>query len=172
MIVTMMDRAKIRPGFTCQQHSCHSRLCSDRQTAKCWMKPHMSHNIQSHTKQKYQERNFTCYWRQFAHKHTRLLSDNYASAVLGLATGPSSPWFWVIALESLYKCERQRETNDKLFMHSDTRINGGDSQPFRAKKQKRFELDNRVYTHIHTRLIRVESEYHRARNLKAREKVR
>ncbi len=171
MIVTMMDRAKIRPGFTCQKHSGHSRLCSDRQTAKCWMKPHMSHNIQSHTKQKYQERKFTCYWRQFAHKHTRLLSDNYASAMLGLATGPSSPWFWVIALESLYTCERQRETNDKLF---DTHVNGGDSQPFRAKKQKCFELDNRVYTHTftHTHLIRVESEYDRARNQKAREKVR
>lgn len=168
MIVTVMDRAKIRPGFTCQQHSGHSRLCSDRQTAKCWMKPHMSHTIQSHTKQKYQERNFTCYWRQFAHKHTRLLSDNYARPILGLATGPSSPWFWVIALESLFTCERQRETNDKSFMHSDTHVNGGDSQPFRAKKQTFFELDNKVYTC----LIRVESEYHMARNVKAREKVR
>lgn len=142
MIVTMMDRDKIRPGFTCQQRLGHSRLRSDRQTAKCWTKPHMSHNIQSHTKQKYQERKFTCYWRQFAHKHTRLLSDNYASAVLGLATGPSSQWFWVIAFESLYTCERHRETNDKLFMHSDSRVNGGDSQPFRAKKQSRFELHN------------------------------
>ncbi len=170
MIVTMMDRAKIRPA---------SHVSSIRVTVACvqtdrlqsagwnrtWATP-----FKSHTKQKYQERNFTCYWRQFAHKHTRLFSDNYARPILGLATGPSSPWFWVIALESLYTCEWQRETNDKSFMHSDTHVNGGDSQPFRAKKQNFFELDNKVYTH--TRLIRVESEYYMARNVKAREKVR